>query len=130
MAAPLMMGNDLRNLALEMKEILTNTEVISVDQDPLGVQGWRVYQDKGFCSAHDVWMKPLSGGDVAVVLWFRGTCGTHAQVRFTWGQVELPAGKAMKVRDLFAKKSLGSFTGAFSGWVNPQGVRMLRLSSA
>ena len=46
MAAPLLMGNDLRKLAPEMKAILTNAEVVAVDQDPLGKQGWRVAQTK------------------------------------------------------------------------------------
>ena len=75
-----MMGNDLRNLAPEMKAILTAKEVVAVDQDPLGRQGWRVAQTKDFCGAHDIWMKPLRGGDVAVVLWNRGVCGTHSML--------------------------------------------------
>jgi|EP00505_MAST-04D_sp_SCG-Rhode-Island_P003702 alpha-N-acetylgalactosaminidase len=130
MAAPLMMGNDLRHLAPNMKEILTNKEALAVDQDPLGVQGWRVAQDTGLCTAHDVWMKPLSNGDVAVVLFNRGVCGTHTKLNFSWELVELPAAKAMQVRDLFAGKDVGTFTGSFSGFVDPDGVRMLRLSPA
>jgi len=129
MAAPLLMGNDLRNLDSKMKEILLNAEVIAVNQDALGVQGWRVGQSKDFCHEHDVWMKPLSGGDVAVALWFRSFCGTHEQVSFTWGDVELDADQPMAVRDLFDRKSLGTFTGTFTAFVNPHGIRMLRLSA-
>ena len=51
-----------------MKAILTAPEVVAVDQDVLGRQGWRVYQDKGFCSMHDIWMKPLAGDDLALSL--------------------------------------------------------------
>lgn len=71
MAAPLLMGNDLRNLAPEMKNILLAEEVIAVDQDKLGRQGWRVLQTNEFCTKHEVWMKPLYGGDISVVLWVR-----------------------------------------------------------
>lgn len=67
MAAPLLMGNDLRNLDPKMKAILLAKEVIAVDQDPLGKQGHRVFQEKDFCGAHDVWKRDLEGGDVAVV---------------------------------------------------------------
>lgn len=94
------------------------------------MQGWRVQKEAGFCTAYDIWMKPLAGGDVAVVMWFRGVCGTHAEVAFTWDKVELPAAKAMVVRDLFERKNLGTFTGRFAGYVNPGGVRMLRLTAA
>jgi alpha-galactosidase len=45
LAAPLMAGNDLRNMSPETREILTNKEVIAVDQDPLGRQGERVRKD-------------------------------------------------------------------------------------
>ena len=48
-AAPLLMGNDLRNLAPEMKAILLAKEVIAVDQDVAGRQGWRV--DQASCVA-------------------------------------------------------------------------------
>ena len=129
MAAPLLMGNDLRSLDPAMKDILTNTEVIAVDQDPLGVQGWRVKQDTGQCTKHDVWMRPLVGGDVAVVVWFRGTCGTHEQITVAWSDIELLPNQGMLVRDLFARQDLGTFTGSWTGFVKPSGgVRMLRLS--
>ena len=132
MAAPLLMGNDLRNLAPEMKKILLAKEVIAVNQDALGVQGWRVKHDKNnFCFEHDIWMKPCAGGDVAVVIWFRGVCGNHAEFGFNWEQVEIsPANRRMKVRDLFEEKDLGIFEGSFSSFVNPSGVIMVRLSSA
>lgn len=132
MAAPLLMGNDLRNLAPEMKEILLAAEVIAVDQDPMGRQGWRVAQTKRTnewtCDAYDAWMRPLDGGDLAVVLWNRGTCGTHRQLSVSWGDLGLPASQPMAVRDLFLRQDLGTATGSFTGWVNIDGVLMLRLS--
>ena len=131
MAAPLLMGNDLRNLAPEMKAILTAKEVVAIDQDPLGKQGWRVAQKKRtnewVCDAYDAWMKPLAGGDLAVVLWHRGTCGTHRQLAVSWSALGLPAGQKMAARDLFLEKDLGTVSDELSGWVNPDGVLMVRL---
>lgn len=128
MAAPLLMGNDLRNLDPQMKAILLAKEVIAVDQDVDGRQGWRVAKDTGFCTAHDIWMRPLSGGDVAVVMWNRGICGVHRILSFNWTTVELPSSQPMRLRDLFLERDLGVFTANFSSFVNPDGVRMLRLS--
>jgi len=64
LAAPLIAGNDVRNMSDEIREILTNTEVIAVDQDSLGIQGRKVRDDGDF----EVWSKPLRDGSRAVVL--------------------------------------------------------------
>ena len=82
------------------------------------------------CDAYDAWMKPLKGGDLAVVLWNRGTCGTHRQLTVRWSELALPAGQKMAARDLFQQKDLGTVTDALSGWVNPDGVLMVRLTKA
>ena len=128
MAAPLLMGNDLRNLDPKMKGILTAKEVIAIDQDPLGKQGYRVFQSKDFCGAHDVWMKPLSGGDIAVAVWNRGVCGTHMPLSFNWTMIALPPTRPMKLRDLFEEKDLGVHSGNYTGFVDIDDVMMLRLS--
>lgn len=62
MAAPLLAGNDLRNMPDEVLKILTNRKVIAVNQDPLGKQGYKVSETKGV----QVWVKPLSGDGWAV----------------------------------------------------------------
>jgi len=62
-AAPLISGNDLRNMSAETKEILTNKEVIAANQDPLGIQGFR-YASK---DSLETWIKPLKGGDWAII---------------------------------------------------------------
>ena len=67
-------------------------------------------------------------GDLAVVLWNRGICGTHLQLSVSWDSLGLQATQRMAVRDLFLEKDLGSFTGSFTAFVNPDGVVMLRLS--
>ena len=80
------------------------------------------------CDAYDAWMKPLSNGDVAVVLWNREVCGTHTQLSVSWKELGLPASQPMAARDLFEKKDLGKFRGSFSAFVNIDGVVMVRLS--
>jgi alpha-N-acetylgalactosaminidase len=136
MAAPLLMGNDLRNLDPEMKAILLADEVIAVDQDPLGKQGCRVFHapcdPSGSCGccAGDVWMRELAGGDLAVVLWNRGEDGTHRQVTATWHDLGIEDEmQAFKVRDLFKKKDLGTFYGEFSPFVDIDGVVMVRMTA-
>ncbi len=61
LAAPLLLGNDLTNITQETIEIITNKEVIAIDQDSLGIQGFRQSVDNGL----EFWFKPLVGGDWA-----------------------------------------------------------------
>jgi alpha-galactosidase len=70
LAAPLIAGNDLRTMRPEIHDILTNKEVIAVDQDTLGRQGERVAKNGDL----EVWAKQLKDGSRAVVLSQRGQC--------------------------------------------------------
>jgi len=131
MAAPLFMGNDLRNLDPKFKEILLAQEVIDVNQDVLGKQGYRIaHEINTLCGAHDIWMRKLFNGDIAVVLWARGVCGNHLQLTVQFKDLGLDKNATMKVRDLFAQKDLGIFKGSFTSWVNLSGVVMVRLSTS
>jgi alpha-galactosidase len=64
LAAPLLAGNDLTKMKPEIKAILTNRDVIAIDQDSLGRQGNRVYSE----GEVEVWTRPLSGGTLAVAV--------------------------------------------------------------
>lgn len=64
MASPLILGNDLRNMSKETKEILMNKALIAIDQDTLGVQGLHFCTEEGL----DFWFKPLAGGDWAFAI--------------------------------------------------------------
>ncbi|MBP5513661.1 MAG: alpha-galactosidase [Bacteroidaceae bacterium] len=64
MASPLILGNDLRNMSAETKAIITNAEMIAVDQDELGVQGLRFATEQGL----EFWFKPLKDGDWAMTI--------------------------------------------------------------
>jgi alpha-galactosidase len=122
MASPLMAGNDIAHMDATTRSILTNKEVIAVDQDALGVQGRRVWKD----GDREVWVKPLSGGGRALLLFNRGDA--PASIRATADQLGWPGGARAKVRDLWAHKDVGGWTGAFEALVEPHGVVMATVS--
>lgn len=68
LAAPLIAGNDLRQMNPEIKEILLNKEVIAIDQDSLGKAGTEISADGQIA----IWAKPLASGDYALALFNRG----------------------------------------------------------
>ncbi len=119
LAAPLMAGNDLRNMTGEIAEILTNKEVIAIDQDPLGMQGRKVRDD----GDHEVWSKQLKGGGRAVALL---NCGKEpGAISVAWEELGYLASLPAAVRDLWAKKDVGKFTGKYSAQVPPHSVVMV-----
>ncbi|OLC74385.1 MAG: alpha-galactosidase [Gemmatimonadetes bacterium 13_1_40CM_4_69_8] len=122
MAAPLIAGNDLRTMTPATRDILTNREVIAVDQDSLGVQGTVVQEDP---PEHQVWVKPLRDGSRAVVLLNRSI--TADSITATWWRLRLPAGPAL-VRDLWAHADVGTFTDKFTTLVPAHGAVMVRVS--
>jgi alpha-galactosidase len=120
LAAPLLAGNDVRDMSDETREILTNKEVIAVDQDPLGQQGHRISKS----GATEVWARPLENGDLAVALFNRGDLMT--EVTAYWAILGLE-GKH-KVRDLWKHASLGAVRDAVTADVPQHGVVMLRIA--
>ena len=121
LAAPLIAGNDLRNMTPEIKEILTDKEVIAVNQDPLGMQGRRVRKNGDI----DTWAKQLKDGSRAVVLFNRGS--GDAEISVSWEELGYPAHLSAGVRDLWLKKDLGKFTGKFSAKVASHAVVMVKV---
>jgi alpha-galactosidase len=111
LAAPLIAGNDLRSMAPEIKEILTNREMIAVNQDALGRQASRVSKEGGV----EIWSKTLKDGSRAVLVLNRGASETEASV--PWTVLGYPEHLSASVRDLWAHKDLGKFTGKFSAKV-------------
>ncbi|MCG6920241.1 MAG: alpha-galactosidase [Acidobacteria bacterium] len=121
-SAPLMAGNDLRSMSTETRDILTNGEVVAVDQDPLGMQGRRV-RDRG---ALEVWMKPLADGSRAVILFNRGT--EAARITARWEDIGLFPGGPAVVRDLWRKADVGTFTASYEAEVEPHGIVMVQVT--
>jgi len=83
LAAPLLAGNDLRNMTREILEILTNREVITISQDKAGKQGRRVSKSGEL----EVWARTLFDGAVAIGMFNRGSA--PAQVSVTWTETGL-----------------------------------------
>jgi alpha-galactosidase len=117
--APLMAGNDLAAMTPEIRDILTNREVIAIDQDALGMQGRRVRDD----GALEVWMKPLADGSRAVILFNRGT--EVAPIAAAWEEIGLSPATKARVRDLWKHADLGVVASRFEARVPPHGVAML-----
>ncbi|GAM26956.1 hypothetical protein SAMD00019534_101310, partial [Acytostelium subglobosum LB1] len=107
--APLIAGNDLRNMDQETLSILSAPEVIAINQDPLGVQGKLVRSINGGLA--QVWARPLADGSRAVVLFNRDT--SSASIQLEWADIWLMSGDQMTVRDLWERQDLGVFTGSY-----------------
>jgi alpha-galactosidase len=119
LAAPLITGNDLTHMTSETLSILTNPDVIAVDQDPLGVEGHRVWEEGPL----EIWMKPLADGSRAVGLFNREQSTINITVKFRQIGID---GRA-SVRDLWSRKDLGVFDGSYSADVQEHGVVMIRV---
>lgn len=132
LAAPLIAGNDIRKMSNETLEILTNKEVITVNQDKLGIQGFK-YRSK---DSLEIWFKPLINGDWA--LCFLNRDSKPKKILFDWKTEnvvdELSSRDAnfkttiYKIRDLWKKKDIGTSESLFSSEVPGHDVVMLRLT--
>ncbi len=119
LAAPLLAGNDLSKVSPADLAILTNKEVIAVDQDPKGVQGRRVAEEGPL----EVWAKPLADGGYAVGLFNRGESANPVTLNLH----ELGISGAAHIRDLWAHRDLGSFSGQYTATVPKHGAVMLKV---
>jgi alpha-galactosidase len=124
LAAPLIATNDLRSLTPEIHEMLLNREVIAVDQDPAGIQGTRVRVE----GDREVWMRPLSDGSRAVVLFNRGK--SSATIRVRWTDIGRKQSDGLEVRDLWKHQNQGSVKAGYSARVPSHGVVMIRVGAS
>jgi alpha-galactosidase len=120
LAAPLLAGNDLRSMSPAILEILTNREVIAVDQDKDGIQGKRIWKS----GDQEIWSRPLAGGAQAVGIFNRGAEAARMSVR--WTDLGI-TGKA-RVRDLWLHQDVQWQGQEYSATVPSHGVVMLRVS--
>jgi alpha-galactosidase len=120
LAAPLLSGNDLRNMTSETKEMLTNSEVIAVDQDAKGVQGHRVWDEGPL----EIWAKSLADGSSAVGLFNRG----ESELKITLDFKTLGINGQAKLRDLWQHKDVGVAEDSYTAAVPKHGVVLLKVS--
>lgn len=123
--APMILGNDLsKTLSSDTVSLLTNPELIAIDQDLLGLQGLKVADANG----QQVWAKLLAGaGKRAVLLFNNGTAASAMTV--TWQQLGLAAGTSATVRDIWAHKDLGTATGSYTVASVPAGGTVMLVLS-
>ncbi|KAL0401100.1 UNVERIFIED_CONTAM: Alpha-galactosidase 3 [Sesamum latifolium] len=122
MKAPLLIGCDVRNMTQETFEIISNEEVIAVNQDPLGVQGRKVYS-YGPDDCYQVWAGPLSGQRLAVVLWNRGS--KPATITAKWASLGIESSTSVSIKDLWTQKYVTeNKVASFSARVDPHACEM------
>ena len=133
-AAPLLMSNDLRSIDKKTVAMLTNREVIAIDQDALGAsaEGTLIVNNTNIMSAQvSVWHKPLANGDVAVALLNMGVFDASTyNLTYTAAMLGLDDAASYKVRDLWTAQDAGVFRGSQSVWLEPAEVLMLRFSKS
>ncbi|MDQ1006964.1 alpha-galactosidase [Streptomyces sp. V4I23] len=120
MAAPLISGTDLTKLSPAAFDVLSNREVIAVDQDRLGIQGRIVDKGAGFA----VLSKPLANGDRAVALFNSGE--TERAITTSARAVGLPAARSYLLKDLVTDR-VGRVGGTFSARVAPHATKLFRV---
>lgn len=130
MAAPLLMSVDLRTIRPEFKAILQNRKIIAVDQDPLGIQGRRIYKHKGI----EIWSRPITPiyqtyYSYAVAFVNRRTDGTPSDVAVTLRELGLQSPTGYRVEDLYEDVNYGvlSPNTKIKVKVNPSGKLLIDL---
>jgi alpha-galactosidase len=132
MAAPLMAGNDIRSMSAATKNILTNKEMIAVDQDALGIQGYRA----DVKDSVEIWIKPLQNNELAIC--FLNRSGVARNINYNWREnavndtlsktsVDFSKSK-YNLRDLWQKKPSGTTDKPFKATIQAHDVVVLKLS--
>jgi alpha-galactosidase len=122
LAAPLIAGNDLANMSQATLNILANPYITAVDQDPLGAQGYRVWQT----GPEDIWIKPMSDGSTVVGVFnhVEGTDPIALPFSAIFGNQDVQA----EAYDLWANnKDLGIISDGYKVSVLGHGARVLKL---
>jgi alpha-galactosidase len=132
LAAPLAAGNDLRNMSARTTSILTNKEVIAVDQDALGIAAYKIQM----ADSLEVWVKPLKDNEVAVCFLNRSNHSQKLDIK--WADLNVAdkatglnlnlAESIYTLRDLWLKKPAGTTKGNFKRDVASHDVVMLKLA--
>jgi len=119
LCSPLLIGCDMTKLDEFTMNLLTNDEVLEVNQDPLGRQAARVAKR----GTTEVWAKDMEDGSKAVGLFNLGE--DDAPVTATWSELGLKGTR--RIRDLWRQADLGSVTGEFQATVPRHGVVLVRV---
>lgn len=120
--APLLIGCDVQSMDPATHELLSNKEVIAVNQDKLGVQGRKVkkYGDL------EVWAGPLTHKRVAVILWNRGS--SPSNITASWSDIGLKPTTTVDARDLWRHSTQTDVQDQLSAQVDSHAVKMYILT--
>ena len=119
LAAPLLAGNDLSTMKPETIAMLTNREVIAIDQDGLGKQADRVRAE----GSQEIWARPLADGSKAVGVFNRFDWPQTIEVDF----LELGFKGSVKARDIWAARDLGTLPSKYAARVPGHGAVLLKV---
>ncbi len=122
LSAPLLIGCDMSQLDEFTLNLLTNDEVIAINQDPLGKQAWLVKRNENT----EVWSKQLEDGSIAVALFNLGEMEETVQI--SWKELGIEGNQT--IRDLWRQKDIGDSTSNFASNVARHGVVFVRLIEA
>jgi alpha-galactosidase len=120
LGAPLLAGNDLSTMKPETIAMLTNREVVAIDQDRLGKQADRVRAE----GSQEIWARPLADGSKAVGIFNRFDWPQTIEVDF----MELGFKGSVKARDIWATKDLGTLPSKYAVRVPGHGVVLLKVT--
>ena len=123
LAAPLLAGNNLTAITPDVTAILTNREVIAIDQDPLGEQGDRIYAEGPI----EIWSKPLHDGSIALAIFNFGESASELR-NISLHLKEAGIKGSPKARDIWAAKDLGPITDDQKFTIPRHGVVLLKLT--
>jgi alpha-galactosidase len=123
LCSPLMIGCDIRSMSAETAGLLSNREVLAVNQDPLGRQAQRVKKNGPL----EIWRKPLAGGATALALLNRGS--SQAEIRFKPGEAGLLDSPGM-IRDLWKGEDVGDLDYELACEVHPHATVLWKVTQA
>jgi alpha-galactosidase len=135
LSAPLLIGCPIEQLDAFTLNLLTNDEVIEINQDPLGKPARLLSYEDGV----QIWVKPLADGSYSVGLFNIANFGKTPETYFRWGDeiaknytfdfTKIGLKGKFKLHDVWRQKDLGTFNGSFNTEIRHHGVVMLRMFS-
>jgi alpha-galactosidase len=125
LASPLLAGNDLRTMTPAIHDILTNREVIAIDQDSLGTQATRAWASDDSANVRkEIWTRPLAKGAYAVAVFNRGPDSAQVAVDFVKLGIDV---RRKPVRDLWTHRAVSVKGTQYVASVPSHGVVLLRV---
>lgn len=119
LASPLLIGCDMTQLDDFTLSLLTNSEVLDINQDPLGMQASRISKEESL----EIWVKKMEDGSKAVGLFNRGMRAAEITVK----RSDLDLSGSFTVRDVWKQEDIGQLGESYSALVPSHGVKLLRI---